>query len=266
MAEEFGANRGQVERFLAIALALSSAAWASTAKQELAGRAAYGWAEFSELELTSYRELGEKRANRLLKTINEKLKRAPSSQDRHRASVAAMAVAFAGQITLSQFAANYAAFNEVIPASSLGPGSAPALAATPSASWFRFVTRLVALEGPGWTKALDAALMIQDAVGADVIDSVLEAATCSSVSPEVTASVITAIDGIGREYESSVGGLYSRIGELAKSDRFASGHISRLSTEMEIFRTAAARAALGLMSRNTQRYSSSVSSTVRLRP
>jgi hypothetical protein len=149
MAEEFGPNRGQVERFLAVVPTLSRAAWASTAKQELAGRAAYGWAEFSELELASYRELRERRANRLLKTIDSKLQPVPSSHERHRASIAVLALAFAEQFTLSHFAANYAAFNEAIPVSSLGAGSAPALPATPAASWFRFVTRLVALEGPG---------------------------------------------------------------------------------------------------------------------
>jgi hypothetical protein len=187
----------------------------------------------------------------LLATIGKRLKSIPDGQQRHRASLAALALAFAGQLTLSHFAANYAAFNEAIPVSVLGPGSAPILEKTPTMSWCRFVTRLVALEGPGWAKAADAALMIQDAVGAEVTDSALEAANCSSVSPEVPPSVLAAIGDIGREYETSMGNLYSRVGGLANSDAFASRNISRLSNHMDIFRTAAARAALGLMSRNT---------------
>jgi hypothetical protein len=212
MPEEFGPNPERVRRFLTVVTTLSEKAWASSAKQELAGRAAYGWTEFSELELASYRELGENRATRLLATIGKRLKSIPDGQQRHRASLAALALAFAGQLTLSHFAANYAAFNEAIPVSVLGPGSAPILEKTPTMSWFRFVIRLVALEGPGWAKAADAALMIQDAVGADVTDSALEAANCSSVSPEVHPSVLAAIGDIGREYETSMGNLYSRVG------------------------------------------------------
>jgi hypothetical protein len=158
MPEESGPNPEQVRRFLTVLTTLSEAAWASSAKQELAGRAAYGWTEFSELELASYRELGEKRASRLLATIGKRLKSIPDGQQRHRASLAALALALAGQLTLSHFAANYAAFNEAIPVSVLGPGSAPILEKTPTMSWFRFVTRLVALEAPGWARAADAAL------------------------------------------------------------------------------------------------------------
>jgi hypothetical protein len=247
---KLGPNHQQVAIFLERTSALPDASWKQVGKQIEAARAAYGWPEFSDLELASYRELGQKKANQLLAAIHKELRTVRSRQESHSASSAAYAIALAEFLTKSQFAANYAPFNELIPVADLGPGKAPILDAMPMSAWTRFVTRVIALEGPGWGKVTAAALMIQDLVGVEEIDAILQAATCSSTTPEEAIKILSDIDSIGREYEERVGGLYLRIGEMAKSEYFAPTRVANLSIGMDNFRLAASRAAIGLMSRN----------------
>ena len=259
MGGQYGPNTRQVQRFIDRLRALTAEDWQQVAAAEPLARAAYGSADWLQIQAMAYSHYGYDRANKFAegagKSADAIFRMSPPYGPLAHGAVAALVNC--ELMTAEWFAAEYAPFLEVIPIETLGPGKAPVVAKSPGTIWGRFVTRLKALDPPERQQAARVAYAIQEAVGVDALEAAAHAAVSSlrlqdadSVDP-----LISAIDSAEEDEAQEVGRQAQFLAEALNMDEtrkasWTRAYVAPRETELSALALAAKRAAVALMARD----------------
>ena len=252
----FGPNSAQVERFLQAVRNLTPEQWEQVYDARAAAVAAYGHPDWQEIEAAHRAEYGDAG---WLDSLGRVTRLANNWLDGQAAIVAhgaVLALADCDVMTAEQFAACYAAFAELIPIESLGPGKAPTVAKPPLSLHERFAMRARALEPHQWQQVVKVAQAVEDAVGIEAIDATIDAVGDALVSTGFDVEVLSAawadIDDVSEKTSvKQLKGLYERMAGVVKKPAWAAGRIASFDTEIDNYRLAARRAVLAVAARET---------------
>lgn len=245
----YGANSGQVARFVQRVRLLTDAQWSDILARKAGYAAVFGAFDSSVVELDAYRTHGVDKANKILESAIRGAGLTPADHERRRIGMEAiLALLYPGVMWAEHFSAAYGPFECAIPIADLGPGSAPDLIRMPETVGGRFVARL--RNFPNQTGAVEIGAALQDAVGWERIDNAIDAALNSGIDVDAVLDVqsqITALCGeevakltdLWRMVITKVGGVEDQV---QTQSRF-------YQSQREAFAFWAYRGALGLMAR-----------------
>ncbi len=239
-------NGSQAERFLDRLKWVKVEEWQTIKESEKSVRAAYGWYSWDRIALAGLMALGGKGADQLSKAVEERIPAEIRRDSRHSATIAALSIALAGELTEAQVTAGYAPFAESIPIAQLGPGLASAIAPPPATPWGRFVCRLRAIEGPEQQQVIGVAYAIERAVGVDEIDRALTLQDMAE--PEAFIEAAREIEEFTNKGTERLADVYQSMGRFVGNSEWASAHVNRATVEGDVFVLCALRALGAVMS------------------
>ena len=244
----YGANSGQVARFVQAIRLLTDAQWSEVLTRK-AGYAVFGAYDPNVVELEGFRTHGVDKANKI---VGDAIRDAGLNGAHHErwsmGTNAILALLYPGVMWAEHFSAAYGPFECAIPIADLGPGSAPALMPMPETLGGRFVARL--RNFPNQTGVWEIGFALQDIAGVARIEQAVDSALSSGVDVDEVLDVQRQITELCREEVAHLTDVWRMmITKVGGTEDRVQAQSQFYQSQRDNFRLAACRGALGLMAR-----------------
>ena len=245
----YGANSGQVARFVQRVRSLTEAQWSDILARKAGYAAVFGSYDQQLLELDGYKTHGVDQANKIVESAERDSGLKGAHHERWRVGMEAiLALLYPKVMWPEHFSAAYGPFEHAIPIADLGPGSAPVPLSMPETLGGRFVARL--RNFPNQTGAMEIAFALQDAGGTERIEKAVDAALNSGIDVDAALEVnsqiaellreeVAKLTDLSRMVVTKVGGTEDQVQERSQF----------YQSQRDGFRLCAFRGAVGLMAR-----------------